>query len=374
MEKIKSCNNRNLIIEVVLLLFILSINFPIVSAQNEEVVLHFFYGQGCLHCESSLTFLNELKEKNPSLIIEKHEVYFDQDERKLFERITEAFGKEIESVPTIFIDDKVFVGFSNQIADSLEQEINLCLKDRCKNPINKIKDNNNILQKLTIPVVVLAAIVDAINPCAFAVLILLMSTVLISKDKKKALFSGLAFSTSIFISYFLMGIGLYSVIQATGLSRTFYIVIAVLAIFLGLFNLKDYLWYGKWFIMEVPLSWRPRMQSLIRKIVSIPGAFITGFLVSLFLLPCTSGPYIVILGLLAQATTKTYALFLLILYNIIFILPMILITFAIYFRLTTIEKAEKLRKKKLKIFHLIAGIVILCLGIGMLTAVMLGMI
>ncbi|MEA3248653.1 MAG: cytochrome c biogenesis protein [Nanoarchaeota archaeon] len=372
----ESSGNRkdvNLVIGIILVLFILSINLPIVSAQNEEVVLHFFYGKGCPHCGSSLEFLNKLEENYPSLIVEEHEVYFNQEERKLFEQITNAFGTEIEGVPTIFINDKVFVGFSNSIAESIENEIDTCLNKECDNPINKIK-NEGTMQKLTLPAVILAAIVDAINPCAFAVLIILMSTILISKEKKKALFAGLAFSASIFISYFLMGIGLYSAIQATGLSHTFFIVVAVLAIFLGLFNLKDYLWYGKWFVMEVPLSWRPKLQSLIKGITSVPGAFAVGFLVSLFLLPCTSGPYIIILGLLAQAATKSYALFLLIIYNLIFILPMVLITFAISFGFTTTEKAEKLRKRKLKILHLIAGIIILCLGIGMLIAVWLGMI
>ena len=376
MEMIKFSNNgtaTNVIIGIILVLFILSINLSVVSAQNDEVVLHFFYGKGCPHCGAALDFLDRLEGDNPYLIVERHEVYSDQEGRKLFEQMTKAFGKEIEGVPTIFVNDKVIVGFSNSIAESVEHEVALCLEDGCENPINKI-NNEETLQKLTLPAVILAAIVDAINPCAFAVLIILMSTVLASKDKKKALFAGLAFSASIFISYFLMGIGLYSAIQATGLSHTFFIIVAVLAIFLGLFNLKDYLWYGKWFVMEVPLSWRPRLQSLIKGIVSVPGAFAVGFLVSLFLLPCTSGPYIIILGLLAQATTKVYALFLLVIYNLIFILPMILITFAICFGFTTTEKAEKMRKGKLKVLHLIAGVIILCLGIGMLVAVKLGMI
>ena len=109
----KYSNNRNLILSAILILFILSITLPIVSAQNEEVVLHYFYGQGCPHCGAASGFLSELNENNPSLIVEKHEVYFDQEERKLFEQITTAFGKEIEGVPTIFIGDKVSVGFSN---------------------------------------------------------------------------------------------------------------------------------------------------------------------------------------------------------------------------------------------------------------------
>ena len=379
--------NINLII---LGFFVLSLLTPVLAADN-EVTLHFFYGKGCPHCGSGLDFLSSIKENYPSLVVEEHEVYFNQEERELFEKMTEAFEEKIEGVPTTFVDNKILVGFSNTIANSIEEEIKRCLEIGCEDPINKIKDDETIkltgdsspsvdpektetIKKLTIPAVLFAALVDAINPCAFAVLIILMSTILGSKNRKKALFSGLAFSLSIFISYFLMGIGLYSAIQATGLGHTFYTVVAILAIFIGLFNLKDYLWYGKWFVMEVPMSWRPKLQSLIKGVTSVPGAFAIGFVVSLFLLPCTSGPYIVILGLLAKATARSYAIFLLIIYNLIFILPMILITFAIFFGLTTTEKAERMRKKKLKILHLIAGIIILCLGVGMLIAMKLGMI
>jgi cytochrome c biogenesis protein CcdA len=126
--------------------------------------------------------------------------------------------------------------------------------------------------------------------------------------------------------------------------------------------------------MEVPLSWRPALKKLIKSVTSVPGAFLIGFVVSLFLLPCTSGPYIVILGLLAKSATRNYAFLLLLLYNFIFVLPMILITLAVYFNLTTVEKAEKWRKNKLKILHLIAGILVLLLGIGMLISIFLGIV
>ena len=364
---------------------VLSLISPVLAEtlQEEEVVLHFFYGQGCPHCSKGLEFLDSLENKYSLLRIEKHETYSNQNERELFEKMTSAFGEKIEGVPTTFVDNKIIIGFSDSIASSIEEEVKKCLEFGCDNPSDKIKDNETIkligdkttaFEKLTIPAVISAAAVDAINPCAFAVLIILVSTILISSDRKKALLAGLAFSLSIFISYFLMGIGLYSAIQASGLTHNFYLIVAILAIFIGLFNLKDYLWYGKFFVMEVPRSWRPKMKSLIGGITSVPGAFAIGFVISLFLLPCTSGPYIVILGLLAKATTKSYAIILLIFYNLIFILPMILITLAIFFGLTTTEKAENFRQKKLKILHLIAGIIILCLGIGMLIALKLGMI
>ena len=171
-----------------------------------------------------------------------------------------------------------------------------------------------------------------------------------------------------------MGLGLYSALQATKITRLFYILIAILAIIVGLFNLKDYLWYGKWFKMEVPDAWRPKMKYLIHKVTSVPGAFLIGFIISLFLLPCTSGPYIVVLGLLAHTTTRITALWLLLLYNLIFILPMILITLGIYFNFTTPEKAEEWRIRKLRTLHLIAGAIILLMGIGMFIAIALGAI
>ena len=225
---------------------------------------------------------------------------------------------------------------------------------------------------LTFTAVVTAAAVDAINPCAFAVLIILITAVLGAGNRRRVLYAGLAFSLAIFISYYLMGLGVYAAVEAAGATTALYVVVGVLAVFIGLFNLKDYLWYDKWFVMEVPRSWRPAMKNIIRGVTSVPGAFLSGFVVSLFLLPCTSGPYIVILGLLGKTATRTQALLWLVLYNAIFVLPMIGITLAVYFGLTTAERAEEWRTKNLRRLHLFAGIIILALGIGMLVTLWLG--
>jgi cytochrome c biogenesis protein CcdA/glutaredoxin len=358
---------------ILLSLFLILIIPQLVSSSNNEIDVHLFYGEGCPHCAASINFLDSLQAKYPTLTIHKHEVYFNDQERELFERISSAYDTEIQGVPTIFIDEYFIAGFNNQEAENIELIVENCLDRACINPEEKTP-GVSIIKTLTIPALISAAIVDAINPCAFAVLIILVSTILASKKRKKALFAGIAFSLAIFISYLLMGIGLYSAIQAAGITHIFFWIVAILAILLGLFNLKDYLWYGKWFVAEVPLGWRPKMKSIIKGVTSVPGAFLVGFLVSLFLLPCTSGPYIVVLGLLAKATTRLYAFSLLILYNLIFILPMLLITLAIYFGFTTAEKAEELRKKKLRFLHLIAGIIILLLGIGMILSLLLGLI
>jgi len=341
--------------------------FVISEDSGDSPVIHFFYGKGCPHCANAEAYLNKLEENNPLLRIYRHETYFDEEARNLFIQMLSSRGRDVEGVPTFIIGETVIVGYSFATQEEIESAI-----DSYKGEVNN--DDLVISQTITIPAVISAAIVDAINPCAFAVLIILLTTILATKKKKRALFAGLAFSLSIFISYLLMGIGLYTAIQFSGLTHTFYVCVAVLAIMIGLFNLKDYLWYGRWFVMEVPMSWRPKLKMIIRSVTSVPGAFLVGFVVSLFLLPCTSGPYIVILGLLSKVATQKYAFFLLIFYNLIFVLPMIVITLSVYFGFTTTKKAEEIRQKKLKILHLIAGIIILVLGIGMLLSVYFGYI
>lgn len=227
---------------------------------------------------------------------------------------------------------------------------------------------------LTIPALVGAAAVDAINPCEFAVLIILMATILSTGDRKKALFGGLAFTLAIYISYFLMGLGLFCAVQATEISYIFYRIVAILAILIGLWNIKDFFWYGKGPLMEVPRAWRPRMKKLIRGVTSVPGAFVAGLVVSLFLTPCTSGPYICVLGLLAQTTTRTQAIPLLLLYNLIFILPMLIITFLVCAGLAKPRVLEEARVKRLRMIHLIAGLIMIGLGSGMLWAISQGML
>jgi cytochrome c biogenesis protein CcdA len=339
------------------------------DAGSAELVL--FYGRGCPHCAGMQDYLGTLKERYPQLRVGAYEVYFDGGNARLFERMADAYGLKIEGVPTAFLGDRAFSGYSEDMQPEIERQIRQCLARGCASPLNRLAGTARA-RTLTLSAVLSAAAVDAINPCAFAVLIILITAVLGAGGRKRALYAGLAFSLSVFISYYLMGLGLYSAVEAAGVTHGLYVAVAMVAILIGLFNLKDYLWYGKWFIMEVPLSWRPKLKRLIQHVTSIPGAFAIGFVVSLFLLPCTSGPYIVILGLLAKTETRAAAMLWLVLYNVVFVTPMIGITAAVYFGLTTAEKAEAWRTSHLAIMHLIAGVIILLLGAAMLASLWLG--
>ena len=139
------------------------------------------------------------------------------------------------------------------------------------------------------------------------------------------------------------------------------------AIGLGLLNLKDYLNYKPGGIgTEMPIQMRPKVKLIIKKITSPTGAFFIGLLVTLFLLPCTIGPYIIASGKLSVLKFFATIPWLLI-YNLIFIIPMIIITLIIYFGVSTVDKIGGWKEKNIKYLHLIEGIILSLLGVAMFT-------
>ena len=227
-------------------------------------------------------------------------------------------------------------------------------------------------KKIPLLTVVSLALVDAVNPCEFAVLIMLLIAIMTAdpKNKKKTLHAGLAFTVAIFLLYFIYGIlliNIFKLIPAIDTIRNVvYTVIAVFAITIGVFQLRDFFFYRPGgFLTEMPLSFRPKVKKLITGITSPKGAFFIGALVTLFLMPCTIGPY-VILGNLLSTETILAALPQLLLYNIIFILPMLAITLIVYFGVSKIHDVAEWKEKNTKYMHLIAGIIMILIGLGML--------
>jgi cytochrome c biogenesis protein CcdA len=209
-----------------------------------------------------------------------------------------------------------------------------------------------------------AALVDSINPCAIAVLLILLAALMSQKDKKRALKMGLVFISAIFLAYLLLGIGLIGIINLAGLAGIFHKTIGVLAILIGILNIKDFIWYGGGgFVIEIPRRWRPTLKLLLSKATTTLGVFATGFLVTLFELPCTGGPYVFVLGLLSQNLDWSQVIPILIFYNLVFVTPLFILTGLIYFGFATIEKTEKWKERNLRLLHLIAGIIMIALGI-----------
>ncbi len=228
-----------------------------------------------------------------------------------------------------------------------------------------------VMPTLTLAKIVPLAVVDAINPCALAVLTLMLIAIVTYSpgDKKKILLAGLGFTFSVFVMYAFYGlviINVFKSIQAlAGVKLVLYEVIGFGAIALGLLNIKDFFHYKPGgFATEMPMSLRPTVKKITSGVTSPVGAVVVGALVTLFLLPCTIGPYLIAGGILSE-TPLTTTVPLLLVYNTIFVSPMIAITLAVYAGLTRIKNVKEWKDKNIRYIHLAAGLIILLLGITM---------
>lgn len=353
----------------------------VLSQPALAVDILFFYETGCPHCSQINDFLNKRIKDNYRVTIRKYDIHQSGNSNLMLD-LARAFKAEDileKGTPAIFIADSAFQGNNRVIRRKIEQAVRAAIKSNAPSALNRLhllKQDEKLLRKLTLSAVVSAAIVDAINPCACAVLVLLLGTILLASKRKQGavLGAGFAFSAACYLSYFLMGLGLFKAIQIAGIQRIITIAVAFLAVFIGLWNMKDCLWPGRWFSIEVPKSWQPLLKRITSNITSIPGAFGMGIIISLFLLPCTSGPYIVIIGMLSNVATRSQAVWWLLLYNAIFVLPFVAITLAVGIGFTTTARVEAWRQHRLAGFHFFTGIVMFILGITMLVLVVWGII
>ena len=220
--------------------------------------------------------------------------------------------------------------------------------------------------------ITLLALVNSVNPCQIAMLVLVLVTILTQNQKKRRiLFSGIAFITAVYLGYLFYGIVLVQLFQTFTLllrQSSVYLkyAIATLSMLIGGLQIKDFFLYKKGsFATEMPIWMLPKAKRIIEKITSPLGAFITGFIITLFLSPCTMAPLLVATETLSQLGLIK-AIPWLLYFNLIAILPLIIITFIIYRGFTTAEGVAHWKEKNVRIMHLIAGILLLGVGLALL--------
>ncbi|UCC39360.1 MAG: hypothetical protein JSV96_16430 [Candidatus Aminicenantes bacterium] len=361
-------------------LLFLVLLFFFVSHSVLAAELLFFYEKGCPYSAKINDFLHKRIRPNYTVEIKAYEIH-SPESAKLMIDLARAYGaKDVieKGVPAVFIDDKAFHGSSRIVQRKIEEAIRAAIRNKADSPLSRLpaeKRKEEFKAQISLPVVIGAAAANTLNPCSGAVLVILLSTILVvSKSKKAVLGAGFSFTTASFISYFLMGIGLFTVVQGFGIQRHIYIAVSILAISMGFWKLKDFLWKGQGLDFELPKAWKPLIKRSTSTITPVVAASFIGFSASLFLLPCTSGPYIVIIGMLGNSATRIQAVWLLLLYNTIFILPFIIITLVVGLGFTTTARVDMWRQERLRRFHLITGIFMLILGIMLILLLISGTI
>ena len=214
-----------------------------------------------------------------------------------------------------------------------------------------------------LPLVLVAALIDSINPCAFGILLLTVAFLLsIGKARLGILKIGGAYVVGILTVYFLIGLGILQVLHLFNTPHFMAKAGAALLIVLGAINLINEFFPSFPLKPRIPQSAHRNMAKLMEK-ASIPTAFALGALVGLCEFPCTGGPYLMVLGLLHDQTTYISGIGYLLLYNAIFILPLVIVLL-IASDNTLIEKVKAWKQSEIKHMRVWSGIAMIALGIS----------
>ncbi len=323
-------------------------------------VLVMFYNTNCGDCMRTLPFVQQYVDDHRELESHLLDIRENPEYWKLFTAYKEAYSTGAIPVPSIFVGDRVLVGY-DEITGSLDSVV----KEQSTGlhagvPYVPVIGNLSA-QELTIPLVITAGLADGINPCAFSVLIILLVTLSVAGSRRRMVAVGTCFIASVFVFYFLSGLGIFYVIQLAEISRAIGIVAAAIALILGAISLADGIFGRQSAALAIPDSKRGIIGEYIQK-ASVPAALVLGVLVGMFELPCTGGIYLAILSLISDRMTVAEGIPLLLLYNIFFVLPLVLILCAVVFGLP-LESADRWRQEHRRAVRVIMGLVLVGLGV-----------
>lgn len=213
-----------------------------------------------------------------------------------------------------------------------------------------------------LPLVIVSALIDSINPCAFSILLLTIAFLMsVGKLRSGILKVGSAYIFGLFLVYILIGLGILQTLNIFNTPNFMAKVGATLLIILGGINLINEFFPSFPIKLRIPHAAHHKMAELMER-GSIPTAFVLGVLVGLCEFPCTGGPYLMILGLLHDTATYLTGFGYLMLYNLIFVSPLVLILL-IASNQAILEKMQNLQRSKSKQMRFWSGIAMILLGV-----------
>ena len=216
--------------------------------------------------------------------------------------------------------------------------------------------------KLLLPLVIAAALVDSINPCAFSILLLTIAFLFsLGQIRSSILKIGGFYIAGLFLIYILIGLGILQTLHIFNTPHFMAKIGASLLILLGGINLINEFFPAFPIKLRIPASAHQKMAELVEK-GSVPTAFVLGGLVGLCEFPCTGGPYLMVLGLLHDQATYMKGLGYLIFYNLIFVLPLVIILFIAGDK-RMLAKVQSWQQKEKGMMRLWSGAIMIVLGL-----------
>jgi cytochrome c biogenesis protein CcdA len=299
------------------------------------------------------------------------EVYHNTTNQETFAIMSRQYGLSNSGIPVLLIGNTAMVGDAD-IKNRFETAI-IAERERIASCSSTTSDTGMApypvcstgINQLTIPVVVASALIDSINPCAFSVLIFLLITIVAIGNRRRIIMVGGVYITAVFIFYLFSGAGLFSIVHLSGFSAVLSLLGAIVAIVFGIVNIIDVFRNKDEFLLGIPASKKEMIDRYINR-ASLPTAFVLGVLVGIFELPCTGGIYLAILGLMSRSYSLTEGLPYLVLYNIVFVMPLVFILLLVAYGISP-ERANEWRIRYRKKLRIIVGLAMIALGIFILS-------
>ena len=394
-------------------------NNPDLNSNAAELIL--FYWKTCPHCKAEEWYLDTLKETYNFKVV-WYEVYYSKENRQMMKDYGELFWTEFNSVPVVIMWDDYLIwanydktvkllekyatkkGDDECLPDEIEEEQNTNIVIECSDEealeekyscdwddenwcellwnIDESDENQTttifgkeISLKSAWPILFGIALwfADGINPCMFWVLIFLLTYLVSVGSRKKVLYSGLIFVVTTFVLYSAIMYWMHKLLFSTDFFleyiSTVKYVIWGLAIILWLIEIKDFFRYGQWISLAIPKWAKPTLEYITKKWTYM-SAFVLAVLSTFVELPCTIGIPLAYVWAVGDKVNIFAALWL---YNFFFILPLLIIIFGIYYRISAFKTKDgdlainKVSNKK--IMRLVAGIILITLWVLFLTKV-----
>jgi len=378
------------------------------SEKKFSVELAYFYQKGCPKCDRANYLLKYLLKKYPHLNIKEIDLN-TSDGKRLNETLSNRLNLTSDKrliAPSIFIGDDylspeemteakvetLIKKYSISVSDS-DSRKTISLPSPSLSPTaDEIKKADaSIIERFEsfgIPVILLAGLIEGLNPCALATLVFFISYLtMVGRTRKEIFWVGMGFTGAGFVTHLLLGLGILGFVQHLSFlplfSQIVYLITFVFSVFLGILSLYDYVQLKRGrpsrMTLQVPDSLKKRIHRIIRKREGeleankegkstrfLFAAMVIGFIVTLLQSTCTSQVYLpTILFVTNIPSLRDSAIFYLILYNIVYILPLVAIFGIVYWGTTSEQLSFFLQRRTSTIklftalfFFALAGILI----------------
>lgn len=213
-----------------------------------------------------------------------------------------------------------------------------------------------------LPLVFISALLDSVHPCSFSILLITIAFLFgIQMSRRKILQLGATYIAGIFVAYFLIGLGILKVLHLFNTPHFMGKLGATMLIVFGVLNLLNRFFPRFPIKLKIPGVAHGAIGKLMDN-ASFPAVFGLGLLVGICQFPCMGGPYLMVIGLLRDQMTYMSGFNYLLLYNLILIIPLVVVLFISANKLL-VEKVQIWKRDNMGGLKLWVGIAMIIVGI-----------